>query len=109
MKIQLTLIEVTKVLETFAKLNTNFIFSLKYKRELLIPCSEDDVFELGLDVWDLILVNAAAASSRALLTDDVNRRNTSGSVKAFPSAATPVKYNKTKLNHIKTTKIISSQ
>lgn len=34
----------------------------------------------------LILVRAAAASSRAQLTDDVRRRSTSGSAKALPSA-----------------------
>lgn len=34
----------------------------------------------------LILCRACAASSRAQLTDDVNFRNTSGSVNAFPSA-----------------------
>lgn len=39
--------------------------------------------------WVLILVKAAAASSSAQLTDDVNRRRTSGSVNAFPSASLP--------------------
>lgn len=34
----------------------------------------------------LILCKACAASSSAQLTDDVNFRKTSGSVKAFPSA-----------------------
>lgn len=34
----------------------------------------------------LIRVRAAAASSRAQLTDDVSRRSTSGSAKALPSA-----------------------
>ena len=61
------------------------------KKTRNIPCSDVGVFEFCFDVCDLILVNAAAASSRALLTDDVNRRSTSGSVKAFPSAATPLK------------------
>lgn len=42
---------------------------------------------------DLIRVNAAAASSSALLTEDVSRRRTSGSVKALPSAATPKNQN----------------
>lgn len=34
----------------------------------------------------LMRVRAAAASSRAQLTDDVSRRSTSGSAKALPSA-----------------------
>lgn len=47
----------------------------------------------------LILVRAAAASSKALLTDEVSLRNTSGSANALPSAnfATPEKDHKIKV------------
>lgn len=42
---------------------------------------------LALSVFSALMrVSAAAASSSAQLTDDVSRRNTSGSAKALPSA-----------------------
>ena len=50
--------------------------------------------------WALILVRAAAASSKAQLTDEVSWRNTLGSVKALPSASFPTPEYKNRPRHL---------
>lgn len=57
-----------------------FLYSSQRKCTYLSDCPAFAVLSA------LIRVSAAAASSNAQLTDDVNLRSTSGSAKALPSA-----------------------
>lgn len=73
-----------------------FLYWLQWKCTYLSDCTAFAVLSA------LIRVSAAAASSNAQLTDDVNLRSTSGSAKALPSAVDnlpiPIYYCHTKMN-----------
>lgn len=73
-----------------------FLYWLQWKCTYLSDCPAFAVLSA------LIRVSAAAASSNAQLTDDVNLLSTSGSAKALPSAVDnlpiPIYYCHTKMN-----------
>jgi len=58
---------------------------------MFVPVSKAWLGDDGTPLfWARILVKAAAASSRAELTDDVSLLSTSGSAKTLPSASLPI-------------------